>query len=247
MNRLLSKKAQAPTTKAIQGLPRVNYYLPIAATMGANLLVMLVVGFLTLVAFGNVGMFWSEYGAADTTGGILFCGLLGILGLIITVYFLLAFIKGVRDLLTPMQYTRGTLADKRTIGGRLVGNWLGITPSYAGPNIDAATTITDEQSSVSADRSRIVQTRNAPVAAPAPRRRGSYLSPERVAASFAPLVPPDVPPGDRAVFRVEGDSFENLSPGEEVLVAHSRFLEHIYFVAHMRDGEWESFRSKALI
>ena len=31
------------------------------------------------------------------------------------------------------------------------------------------------------------------------------------------------------------------------MVAHSRYLEHIYYVAHLRDGQWESFRNRALI
>jgi hypothetical protein len=30
-------------------------------------------------------------------------------------------------------------------------------------------------------------------------------------------------------------------------VAHSRFLEHIYYVAHLRGGEWESYRNHQLI
>ena len=39
----------------------------------------------------------------------------------------------------------------------------------------------------------------------------------------------------------------DLSPGEHVLVAHSPHLQHIYFVARLRDGQWHVTRNKALI
>jgi hypothetical protein len=252
MNRAVSKRGEVPPSKAIQGLPRVGYYPPLVATLAATLFVFLVVLALTVIAIGNTAASFDQSkasGDTDNGGGAFFCGALAIVGAVASIYFLLAVVKGVRDLVTPIHYTRGPLADKRVIGGRFVGNWIGVTRSYAGPDLETASAVTDEQAAASADRSRIVQTRNPPPARPSERRRGGYLSADRLSSTLVTDVKAGaaVPPGQRAIFRLDPSAYETLTPGEEVLVAHSRFLEHIYYIAHLRDGEWESFRNKALI
>ncbi len=250
MNRAVSKRGEVPPSKAIQGLPRVGYYPPVMATLAATAFVFLIVLALTLIAIGNATSALSQTTASsDTGGGALFCGVLAIVGLITSGYFLFAIVKGVRDLVTPIQFTRGPLADKRVIGGRFVGNWIGVIRSYVGPDLETASAVTDEQAAASADRSRIVQTRNPPPVRSSERKRGGYLSQDRLTSTLVTDVKTNaaIPPGQRAVFRMDPVAFDSLTPGEEVLVAHSRFLEHIYYVAHLRDGEWESFRNKALI
>jgi hypothetical protein len=252
MNRAVSKRGEVSPSKAIQGLPRVGYYLPVISTLAATAFVFFVVLALTLIAIGNATSSLSQTGASSNTdagGGALFCGVLAIVGLITSGYFLFAIIKGVRDLVTPLQFTRGPLADKRVIGGRFVGNWIGVIRSYVGPDLETASAVTDDQAAASADRSRIVQTRNPPPTRPSERKRGGYLSQDRLTSTLVTDVKTNaaIPPGQRAVFRMDPAAFDALTPGEEVLVAHSRFLEHIYYVAHLRDGEWESFRNKALI
>jgi hypothetical protein len=250
MNRVIPEGTSAPPSKAIEGLPRVSYYPPVVITLVATLLVFVIVLMLTFIALGNSVAQWNKAGSGTEGGaaaGILICGSVFIVGAIGSVYFLLAVIKGVRDLFTPVQYTRGELADKRVIAGRVVGNWIGLSPSCVGPDLEAASAVTEEQAVASTDRGQIVQTRNAPSPRPPERRRGSYLSPDRISSTIVTDSRSTGVEGMRAVFRIDPASYDVMSPGEEVLVAHSRFLEHIYYVAHLRDGKWESFRNKALI
>jgi hypothetical protein len=234
----------------VEGLPRVNYYPPLVVTLAATALVFAVVLALTMIALGNTVAQWDKAGSGTEGGaaaGILICGSVFVVGAIGSVYFLIAIIKGVRDLFTPVQFTRGELADKRVVGGRVVGNWIGLAPSYMGPELETASAVTDEQAVASTDRAQIVQTRNAPPPRLPERRRGSYLSPDRISSSLVTESRSTGAPGLHPMFRIDPASYEAMSPGEEVLVAHSRFLEHIYYVAHLRDGKWESFRNKALI
>jgi hypothetical protein len=249
MNRTLSKKGGPAPSRAIEGLPRVSYYPPVVVTLAATLFVFLIMLILTIIALGDTVAQWNSTstGEGGGTSGALLCGVVAIVGMIGSVYFFLALIKGGRDLFSPIQYTRGSLADKRVIGGRFVGNWIGVSPSYIGPSLQAASEVTEEQAAASADRAQILQTRSAPAPVARDRKRGSYLAPERISSTLVtdPSVPNEKDP--RRVFRVETDCYEGMMPGEEVLVAHTRFLEHIYYVAHLRDGAWESFKSKALI
>ena len=243
-------KDRLSEAEAIKGLPTINYHLPVVVTLLATSGLFLLVGFLTLVSFSNAAQSWNASGGG-AEGGIptafVFCGVVGLLGTLLMLYFLLALVKGVRDLSTPLYYTRGSVVDKRTVAGRITGDWIGVAPSYAGPDLDAASQVTDEQAAASVDRSRIVQPRSMePVLPPVPKRSG-YLSRDRISSEveLAPQLKGET--GPRVVFRIDQQAYDRLHAGEEVLVAHSRFLEHIFYVAHLRDGEWESFRNKALI
>ena len=247
---LVRPGSRVPKATAFEGLPRVNYVGPLAVTLAATALIFLFMAFLTLVAVGNTLNAWNRAAATDDGNeltGVLLCGIFSIFGTIMSAYFLVALVKGVRDLMAPLHYTRGTLADKRVISSRMAGEWIGITPSYAGPDLEAASAVNEEALAASVDRTRIVQTRNGPPANEPKRRRTGYLTPERV---NIPVIEEDRStgaPGPRAVFRVDPGTYAALQPGEEVMVAHSRYLEHIYYVAHLRDGQWESFRNRALI
>jgi hypothetical protein len=241
-----------PVGQAQPGLPVVNYRLPLLTSLATTALLFLVLAFLTLVSVANV---MRAFSATDDTGnatlGGFFCGITSIIGLALCLYTLSAMIKGVRDLVTPMHYTRGSIADKRSIAGRIAGEWIGVSPSYVGPDIEIASQVTDDQAAASADRSRIVQTRRPPTPRLQPQGRGGYLSPGRISIQATPLVTDadlsDDKPKNRAVFRVDAGAYSQLKADEEVLVVHSRFLEHIFYVAHLRDGEWESFKNNALI
>jgi len=252
MNRAVSKPegAPPPKSKSIQGLPSVRYYRPLIATMLATLFVFAISLIVTLIAIGNTVAQFTQPATADDSGSggaSLLCGVVSLFGLVISGYFLLAIIKGARDLMTPVQYTRGALADKRVIGGRFVGHWFGVVPSYIGPDLETASAVSDDEAAASADRAQIVQTRNAPATRPPDRKRGGYLSPGRISSTVETDPQATEKPERRIIFRADPAAYDALRPGEQVLVAHSRFLEHIYFVAHLRDGEWESFSNKALI
>lgn len=233
----------------VQGLPPINYYLPIIVTLIATLTLFLVTAFLTLIAFGNASNAWNASGSGTegaTPAGFLLCGSFGIIGAVMSIYFFYALIKGVRDLTTPLHYTRGSLADKRAVAGRMAGDWIGVSPQYAGPEVTKASVITDEQAAASVDRSQIVHTRSTP-GLRTPPKRSSYLSRDRISTQVEVAPQSLGQPGPRVVFRVDQKAYAQLQPGEEILIAHSRFLEHIYYISHLRNGQWESFKNKTLI
>lgn len=237
----------------VPGLPPINYYPPIVVTLLATFLLFVVTAFLTLISFGNALNSWNASDAGSgtdgaTPAGLLLCGSFGIIGTILSGYFLYALIKGIRDLSAPVHFTRGTLADKRAVAGRMAGDWIGVSPQYAGSDREAAAIITDEQSAASVDRSQIVNTRSTPGVRTPPKRSSGYLSRDRISSAQPEVAPKSLgTPGPRVVFRVDAKAYSHLEPGEEVLLAHSRFLEHIYYIAHLRNGEWESFKNKTLI
>ncbi len=265
-----------PPPIGVSGLPKISYYVPMVATLLATIVVFLMVAVLTLVALGNASAQLGQFGSAQGSvvlGG--FCGLLGLVGIASTLYFFMAVVKGVRDIITPVYYTRGEVADKKTVGGRKTGNWLRVVPRYTGADREAASEVSEEQKVISVDRSRIVQPRfssnyddrskgsgsankpgsylgtsrilrnSGPAAAKGSRRKNDRI--DRIAAqSFGPEAF-NAATEPRVTFRIEPVSFEVLEPGEEVLIAHSRYLQHVFYVAHLKDGAWESFPNKALI
>ena len=247
---LLRPGSRVPKANAVAGLPRVNYFGPLAVTLAATALIFALMLFLTLVGVGNTISGWNRAATTDDGNaltGVLFCGVFAIFGAMLSVYFLVALIKGIRDLTTPLQYTRGNLADKRVISSRLAGDWIGITASYVGPDLDTASAVDDDAFAASVDRTQIVQTRNDAPPERSRRRRTGYLTADRFPGPVIEDEQTTGAPGPRAVFRVDQATYEALQPGEEVLVAHSRYLEHIYYVARLRSGEWETYRNRALI
>jgi hypothetical protein len=246
---LLRPGSRVPKATAVEGLPRVNYYGPLAVTLGATALITFLMVFLTLIAVGNTISGWNRAATNDDGNaltGVLLCGIFSIFGAIVSIYFIFALVKGIRDVMTPLHFTRGTLSDKRVISSRVAGDWIGIKASYAGPDLKSASAVSDEALAASVDRTQIVQTRNGPPPNE-PKRRTGYLTPGPLAVPVIEEEQTTGATGPRAVFRVDPGTYEVLQPGEEVLVAHSRYLEHIYYVARLRNGRWETYRNRALI
>ncbi|HKP51869.1 MAG TPA: hypothetical protein VJ183_04365 [Chloroflexia bacterium] len=238
----------------VEGLPAIKYHLPIVATIFATLIVVLILGILTLFAFGKVAFQLNQANGTNSDDAAVtvgFCGMLGVLGALCTLYFIVALVNGVRDLFAPVHYARGTVLDKRILGGRKTGNWMGVGVRYAGPDFATAKEITDDQRAASPDRSKIVQPRfsQGPAApsTPGARRSSSYLPTDRITEQVVTSNTPPDPAAPRVVYRVDPASFEALDPGEEILIAYSRHLQHIFYVAHLKGGEWESYINKQLI
>jgi hypothetical protein len=234
----------------VKGLPRMNYYLPVIVTFLASVFSFLLVALLMMFAIFNVMTQVGRMGAGDQGVSWLttaFCGVVALICAIGTIYFFIAVIKGFRDIFTPIYYTRGTVADKRVLGGRRSGTWLGVIPRYTGPDLAEASLITEEQRFAYPDRSQVFEPRynpKKPEPTPAPRPGSGYLPVDRISASRN-IDPADLPL--RVIFRVDPISHTVLEPDEEVLLAHTRYLQHIFYVAHIKAGDWESYPNKALI
>ena len=254
---------------AESGLPNVGYRPPVVATLLASLFLFALFAVLGVFGASYIVRQMSYMAADEQNSGVFGTGICGIVTLIClsaVVFFGLAIGKGFRDIRSAMHYTRGTIAERRN-DARKAANWLMINPSYAGLDLEQASRITDDQRAASVDRSEIFQPRfSSPfdrrkraeidVSPLAPPRPGSYLSPERVVAGVEPRAAAPLAAAEnadeettapRVVFRIDFASGVGLRPGDEVLVAHSPYLQHVYYVARLRSGEWESFRNKALI
>jgi hypothetical protein len=239
--------------KPVQGLPKISYYPPIIATLMAAVFIFVVLAVLTTFALLRLltQIQYMMSGSEVSVVSLGICGLVTCLLLVSTWYFATAVLKGIRDLWTPVYYTRGTLVNRRDAGTRRTTNWLVVTPRYAGPDLSIAAEVTDEQRAASPDRSLIFQPRFTS-RSPHPRHpsltpagASGYLPPDRISASAGRHEDEERPP--RVAFRVDGIPLATLEAEEEILLAHSRYLQHIFYVAHLRGGEWESFRNKALI
>ena len=241
------------------GLANVSYPTPLIVTLltSAGLLVVfLALGLITSAsAYSLIQRALSgEEGASPILGGV--CGLVSLVSLASVGFLGMVIIRAVRDLRTPIQYARGDVMDKRSIGGRNVGNWMAVGVRYIGPDLEEASALTDVQRAAAPDRSQVVQPRfEPPTPAPAKTAQtaGSYLPSGRIyssqqePASPKPGAPSPEDDFTRVVFRVDPSSFGVVEPGDEVIVAHSRYLQHIYYVAHLRGGDWESYRNKQLL
>ena len=226
---------------AERGLPQVSYYPPVIVTLVAAVFLLVVLAVLTFITglaaitqAGRVGD--SQASGAGLT--MFACGLVSLLCLAATVFFVWSVIKGVRDLLSPVYYTRGVVADKRVIGGRRSGTWLGVFPNYSGHDLAVASQIATPLSAGKAAYSGEAP----PGGAAAARKSSGYLSADRISADADKEAP-----AYRHIFRVDAASHAVMEAGDEVLIAHSRFLEHIFYVARLNGGEWESYKNKALI
>src|SRR4051812_41227181 len=109
--------ADAPTV----GLPSVNYYPAIVATLVASVILFLFAGLLATAGLLNTITQWNRAANNEEGGSYLgtgWCGLLTIVALLGTFYFAMAVAKGVRDLSEKPYYTRGIVAKRRGSGGR---------------------------------------------------------------------------------------------------------------------------------
>ena len=224
-----------------KGLPQVNYYPPMVVTLLAAVLLLVVLGLLTFITGLTAITQLGKVNDNDLSGSsltLIACGLVSLLCLAATVFFVWSVVKGVRDLLTPIYYTRGVVADKRVIGGRKAGTWLGVFPNYSGPDLAVASHVAGVASRGSGGPYKEAQSRGASTS----RKSSGYLSADRISVEAASEIATP-----RRIFRVDPTSHAVMEAGDEVLVAHSRYLEHIFYVARLSDGEWESYRNKALI
>jgi len=254
------------------GLPsRVNYYPPLIATLLAALIIFAMMAALAFFGVLNTLTQWSRASSHETGADILgasFCGLLTLVAFTGAVYFLFALSRGVRDLRAGLYYTRGTVGEDRSANSRRTRNWLLVRIDYAGPDRVAASVVTDEQRAASVDRAQIVQPRfnkggfGSSFGRAAARERreleqqlaampkpSTYLAPDRIStqAQTTLTVSEEAIMKPSLTFRSDFVSQVDLRPGEEVIVAHSRFLQHPYYVARLFDGEWVVYLNKALI
>ena len=255
--RIRKDNRQTPAdVRGVEGLPAINYHLPLIVTTLSALVIFLATGVLAILTISIVVNFVT--GSASAVGNDpvfigCICAPLGVTFLGATVYFLGAIIKGVRDLFKPVHYTRGTVSDRTPAGGRRSGNWLYVNARYAGPDLETASHVTEEQRAASPDRSQIVQPRFTPDPAASGKRgargrQGSYLPADRLSADLKALEAPEPgSPPPPILFRVDAAAHAAVKPDEEVLIAHSPYLEHVYYVSRLKEGEWESFPNKVLI
>lgn len=226
--------------KSEPGLPEVSYYPPMVVTLLAAVFLLVVLGLLTLItgltAITQLGLTGSN-GSSGSGLTLVACGLVSLLCLGATAFFVWSVIKGVRDLFTPIYYTRGTVADKRVIGGRRAGTWLGVFPRYSGPDLAVASEVAGAKPVRYGDTFNSDQSRGTVE----PTKSSGYLSADRISADTAETGT------QRRIYRVDPASHAALEAGDEVLVAHSRYLEHIFYVARLNNCEWESYRNRALI
>jgi hypothetical protein len=211
----------------------------------AAIFLFLLIGVITTFAISLTVTQWKAAAGGGGGGvvGIGLCGIVSIALLLATGYFFMAVYKGARDLTTPVYYTRGTVGRKRAEGGRKVDNWLTVSPRYVGTDLSVASQVTEEERVASPDRSQILQPRFASDAKPSRAGAGGYLPASRIYIAIPELEAS----GRSIVFRVDATSYTAVASGEEVLIAHSRFLQHVFYVAHLRAGEWEAYRNKQLI
>lgn len=242
MKRAPRQRAQ-PKPIAIMGLPRFNYHVPVVATLLAAIFIAFVLGLLTLVSLrATMSRLRVAEGQSVDAVSVGICGLVTLLFLLGTLFFITAVYKGVKDLLAPPYYARGTVSEKRSAGGRKAGNWLTMSPRYLGSDLSVASQVTDDQRAASPDRSQVFQPRFSPGGAEG-TKGGGYLPATRISSAIPGL--DDSRPS--IVFRIDPASYAILETGEEVLIAHSRYLQHVFYVAHLKGGEWESYRNKQLI
>lgn len=250
------RTVDAVPARGVQGLPPIRYRLPIVVTTLAAMLIALVTGLFALITLGivvNSVTRTAAEGASDPVFVGCVCAPLGLTLLGGTIFFLGAIIQGLRDLFQPVHYTRGTVAEREHIGVRRGANWLYVDARYAGPDLAVASEVTDEQRAASPDRSQIVQPRFTPEITHTPterakERQGSYLPAHRLTEDLKALESRE--PGSTKpplIFRIDPSAHAAIKPDDEVLVAHSPYLQHVYYVSHLRGGEWESFPNKALI
>ncbi|MEO6458762.1 MAG: hypothetical protein ABIO92_10915 [Chloroflexia bacterium] len=252
--RIRKDKRNTPVdVRGVSGLPSISYRLPLVVTTLSALVIFLLTGFLGVLTISIIFQFVTRSNSMVGNDPVFIgciCAPLGATFLGATVYFLGAIIKGMRDLFKPVHYTRGTVSDRTPTAGRRSGTWLYVNARYAGPDLATASHVTEDQRAASPDRSQIVQPRFAPVSSGkrgARGRQGVYLPADRLNEDLKALEPPEAGSLPPILFRVDTVAHSAMKPDDEVLIAHSPFLEHVYYVSRLKEGEWESFPNKVLI
>jgi hypothetical protein len=243
--------------------PRVNYPLPILATLASTAFVMVLFAVLAFFSAVYTLRQFTEP-TADAVGSALTGGACGLIALILLAtigFFLRALVQGLRDLGQPIQRVSGWVAEKTA--GRATGGatWI-IVQLGDPPPVPAAPDALPEPVFTSALSETPVPRRAGPAvqaAQPTTAGFGAGLAEvqqntRRVADS--PLAPvPAVPivldqPRDRTNsrrFRVDKPLFKELQVGDVVTVGCSRFLEHVYYVERQTGDDRVVLYNRSLI
>jgi hypothetical protein len=245
--------------------PRVNYLLPILATLGSTLIVIVLFAVLAFAA-GSFSLRQLTEPTDDAMGSGLTGGLCGLLALILLgsiLFFLEAILKGLRDLTQPMQRLAGWVDEKYIGRGGMGGHWVIVRLDGPPPTAPTAASVLGTAAAPAPTAPP------APVAPPA-RRGGRAVEAaptttpgfgagladvqqktRRSAPAPAAAPVPEPPPRrDRAntrLFRLDKPVYTALRPGEPVTIGYSRFLEHVYYVEHQEGDTPVVLYNKALI
>ncbi len=242
--------------------PPVNYRLPILATIASTLVV---ITLFVLLAFFTAAWSLRQFTttADDGTGSPLIGGLCGVATLAMiagVVYFSLAVIKGVRDLTTPLQHLPGYIERKYTGMGRTGGFWIVVRTGDRPLPIASSARLTPPPPPApppvpapsAASTGSTTSTGTAPGGfggglAEIARQVSTAPRPPAEASSPAPAPPAATDWTKSHIFRVDKAVYNALRDGEPVVIAYSRFLEHVYYVEHTEAGEPVPLRNTSLL
>ena len=221
---------------------RVNYAAPLWATISASLLLVLVVGFLAILSFtGLINLIVNEHDGFTA----LFCGLLNLILFAGLAFFVVAITKGVRDLSTPLQLTNGLIVDhsyRQQRGGGAY--WLVVDTDAQSEPAPVMRYIPMSQSkALKNDNTRLVFGANPSaddpdIPAPAPAED----DPKQIFARNERLTLPTI-----LRFRVDKPVYESLRLNDRVTIAHSRFLQHVYYVQQWEGNQGVVLKNKSLL
>jgi hypothetical protein len=241
--------------------PRVNYLLPILATLGSTLIVIVLFAVLAFAA-GSFSLRQLTEPTDDALGSGVTGGLCGLLALILAgaiLFFFEAIVKGLRDLGQPLQRLSGWVDEKYIGRGGMGGHWVIVRldgppppPTTAASMLRAPAADTVPAAPPPAREGRVVEA--APTATPGfgaglaeVQQKTRRSAPSPAASAPAPEPPPRRDRATTRLFRIDKPVYNALRPGEPVTVGYSRFLEHVYYVEHQEGDTPVVLYNKALI
>lgn len=242
--------------------PRINYPLPLLATLASSLVLLLIALILAYASIGNMLVSFSGQNSEPVLG--ILCGITTFVMLAGVAFFIVACIKCVRDLATPMQFTTGTVVGL-TNKGQDVPSMLPSTASLRrsqlpdeatrrrqsppfwlviDPELQAIEERKVEERRVEAESSEPPSTRiifgsaaakNEPKPPTAGRQPASAIEEELARKKLLRR------------FRVDRPVYASLNIGQRVVVAHSRHLEHVYYAQIVDDFGGQTILNKSLL
>ncbi len=221
---------------------QVNYAAPLWATISASLLLVAVVGFLAILSFtGLINLLVNERDGFTA----LFCGLLNLLLFTGLAFFAVAITKGARDLGTPMQLTNGLIVDhsyRQQRGGGAY--WLVVDTDAQSEPAPIMRYIPMAQSkALKNDNTRLVFGVNpAPADPDVPTPAPAEDDPNQIFARNERLTMPTI-----LRFRVDKPLYESLRLNDRVTIAHSRYLQHVYYVQQWEGNHGVVLKNKSLL
>jgi hypothetical protein len=219
---------------------RVNYQAPLWATIGASTVLLLVAGALATVSL--IGLFNLVVNEHDAMTAI-FCGLLNLVLLTGIGFFTVALTKGVRDLITPMQLVNGLIVDHSYRQQRGGGAYWLVVDTEAEPEpAPVMRYIPMSQSkALKNDDTRLVFGAN-PSPGDADLPNPTEDDPARLFARDERLTLPTI-----LRFRVDKPVYESLRLNDRVTIAHSRYLQHVYYVQQWEGNHGVVLKNRSLL